>query len=540
MTTDHVPDGPSALPGDHQVSAKDQARLKAGAVGLFGVLFMAVANAAPITAMSFNVPIAVGYGNGIGASGGFLFTTIVLSIFTVGFISMARYITTTGAFYGFISHGLGQIPGMASGLLAAVAYIIFEASLIGGFAYFFVNYVLAPLNISVGWLNWLTIGIIAALIIGVLTYFAITLAAGILSVTLVSEVVLLLVLGVTVLVKGGPDGYMFSSVVPPQNGFASLPANAFGTTVAAGTAAVGIFFAFWSWIGYETTAVYGEESRNPKRNVPLATMIAVVGLGVFYTFMSWMVVVGNGAKKSVELSAGANPIDLWLGLVNQNLGGLVENLYKLLVVIGSFACAMAFHNAASRYMYAMARETPWSGLRRTLGGVNVKHGSPAVASWVQTGITVLLLVLFYQFTNVYVPDKDGNPVATPDLVPYVNVYGLLAVIGTAFVLVVQTLTSIAVIWYFWVKKTHKSNPIATLICPLVGGAGMIYALYLLWTNRAFAGGLGSDAIYYQWMPYYVIGIFLLGVVYALVLRSVKPDVYAEIGQTTLEEAHERI
>ena len=38
-----------------------------------------------------------------------------------------------------------------------------------------------------------------------------------------------------------------------------------GTTIAAGSAAIGLFFAFWSWVGFETTAVYGEESRNPKR-----------------------------------------------------------------------------------------------------------------------------------------------------------------------------------------------------------------------------------------------------------------------------------
>ena len=53
------PAGPTAMPGDHQISPADSARLKAGAVGLVGVLLMAVANAAPITAMSFNVPIAI-------------------------------------------------------------------------------------------------------------------------------------------------------------------------------------------------------------------------------------------------------------------------------------------------------------------------------------------------------------------------------------------------------------------------------------------------------------------------------------------------
>ena len=526
------PDGPKAMPGDHQISSADSARLKAGAVGLVGVLLMAVANAAPITAMSFNVPIAIGYGNGISASAGFLFATIVLTIFAVGFVSMARYITTAGAFYGFISQGLGQLWGMASGLIAAVAYIIFEASLIGGFSYFASEYVLKPAGINV---NWMIIAAIGIIIIAVLTYYSVTLAAGVLGVTLVLEVLLLGALGLSVLFKGGPDGYMFGEIVPPQNAFTSLPEDAFGTGVAAGVAAIGIFFAFWSWVGFETTAVYGEESKNPKRNVPIATMIAVIGLGLFYTFMSWMVVVGNGAAKSVEVSAGAAPVDLWLGLVDANLGGFMVLFYKILLVVGSFACAMAFHNAASRYIFAMGRESASGFLRRSIGSVNAKHGSPATASFVQSAITLVLCILFLLFTNVYI---EGE--AVPELVPYVNVYGLLALIGTAMILIVQTITSFAVISFFWVKKVHKGNVIATLICPILGALGMLYALWLLWSNRNFAAGLAADSLVFTLMPLYVIGLLIIGFGYAAWVRAKRPDLYAEIGRTTIEEAHERV
>ena len=112
------------------------AGLKKGAIGLFAVLFIAVANAAPITAMTGNTPIAIGYGNGIGAPAGFLIATIVLTLFAIGFVEMAKHITTAGAFYGFITHGLGQVWGMATGILATMAYVVFEGSLIGIFAYF--------------------------------------------------------------------------------------------------------------------------------------------------------------------------------------------------------------------------------------------------------------------------------------------------------------------------------------------------------------------------------------------------------------------
>lgn len=111
-------------------------RLRPNAVGLGGVLFMTIATAAPITAMLGNVPIAVGSGNGQFAPAGFMVATLILALFAIGYAQMARFITATGAFYGFISHGLGRIVGMASGVTVTMTYIVFEAALVGIFAFF--------------------------------------------------------------------------------------------------------------------------------------------------------------------------------------------------------------------------------------------------------------------------------------------------------------------------------------------------------------------------------------------------------------------
>ena len=100
------------------------------------MLFLTVTGAAPISAMLFNVPIAVGYGNGIGAPASFLVATIILLIFSVGYAAMASKVTAVGGFYSFISHGLGRELGMGFGFGSVVAYSVFEASLAGGFAYF--------------------------------------------------------------------------------------------------------------------------------------------------------------------------------------------------------------------------------------------------------------------------------------------------------------------------------------------------------------------------------------------------------------------
>lgn len=39
---------------------------------------------------------------------------------------MSKHITATGAFYGYISHGLGRIVGLGAGFLTALAYMVFE------------------------------------------------------------------------------------------------------------------------------------------------------------------------------------------------------------------------------------------------------------------------------------------------------------------------------------------------------------------------------------------------------------------------------
>src|SRR6267154_3785482 len=126
MAQTQDPQAAAAKAEDYDVSQRaDVAKLRKGAVGLGGVLFLTVTGAAPISAMLFNVPIAVGYGNGIGAPASFLVATIILLIFSVGYAAMASKVTAVGGFYSFISHGLGRELGMGFGFGSVVAYSVF-------------------------------------------------------------------------------------------------------------------------------------------------------------------------------------------------------------------------------------------------------------------------------------------------------------------------------------------------------------------------------------------------------------------------------
>lgn len=493
-------------------------RLKRNAVGTFGVIFMAVATAAPITAMVGNVPIAVGFGNGSHAPAGYLVATIVLGLFAIGYATMAKHITATGAFYGFISHGLGRVMGMASGMIITMAYIVFEGSLIGIFSYFFADFAATQFGIAV---PWLVPAILMLVLNCVLTYFDVNLTAKVLGVFLITEIFMLSLGALAVLFRGGgPEGFVVAETLNPIGAFTAAEG------IVGASAGLGLFFAFWSWVGFESTAMYGEESKDPKRIIPRATMIAVLGVGLFYVFVSWMAIAGTGPQKAVELAQdSATAGNIFFDPVQATYGDWAITLFKFLLVTGSFACGMAFHNCASRYIYAMGREGLSTGLQKTLGATHPKHGSPYIASFVQSAIALVLVLAFF-FAGMD---------------PYIHLYGLLAILGTMAILIVQSLCAFAVIAYFHFHKNHPSSAhwFKTFLAPLLGGTGMLYVVYLLWEHKDAAAGAASGTLLFKLTPWIVVGLFLLGAAMALYFKFRDPRRYELIGRVVYDDSEIR-
>ena len=93
----------NAVSEDFDISRQeDVAKLRKGAVGLGGVLFLTLTGSAPITAMLLNVPILVGSGQGLGSPAAFIVAAVVLVIFSVGYVAMSRKKTGTGGFYSYL------------------------------------------------------------------------------------------------------------------------------------------------------------------------------------------------------------------------------------------------------------------------------------------------------------------------------------------------------------------------------------------------------------------------------------------------------
>jgi amino acid transporter len=509
--------------GKYEVTARgDLHKLHSKAIGLPGVLFLTVTGAAPISAMLFNVPIGVGYGNGLAAPAAFLVATIILLLFSVGYAAMARKVTAVGGFYSFISHGIGRPAGMALGFGSIVAYCVFEASLCGGFAFFANADVKQWFGVDVPW-PWFAFAMVA--VICALSYMDVKLSAMVLGVALIAEVVILIIFDFGVFGHIGNGAVVSGAAVNPAGAFQAFDAfkTPDGKDVAAGVAAIGLFFAFWSWVGFEMAPNYGEESRDPKRIVPLSLYISVLGLGIFYTLTSWAAVSAYPDANTAIAKAANDGGNFFLDPAGALVGNWAKDLMSVLILTSSFACGMAFHNTAARYIYSLAREGVLPG---KLGRTHPNYRSPHIASSTQSVLAAIIVVLFMIFAGTNDPNAQA----------YLALYGLMALMGTALIMFAQALVSLAIILYFRKNHPEEHHWFETLLAPAIAFVAQIYIIYLLWANIDFLGGGLSFAHAIPWID---LGILAVGFLAAFWLKSAKPEIYDQIGRLLYEGIPEK-
>ncbi|HWD53487.1 MAG TPA: APC family permease, partial [Acidimicrobiales bacterium] len=450
----------AAVPLD--ISDRDDVhKLRRNAIGLGGVLFISFAAMSPLTGQLGNVPLAVGLGNGIGAPAGFWIGIVMLVLFSVGYVKMMRSVPSSGGFYSFISHGLGRPLGMGAGWLSIFAYAFVECSLYGAFGYFGNITIQQFFHVGVPW-PILAFGALALNF--ALAHFDIRLSTKVLGVALILEIVVLTVMAVAVFAHGGGPTGVSVAPINPVNAFKGLAPG------------VGIFFAVWSWVGFETIPNYAEESRNPRRIGAQALFISVVGGGLFFGFIAWAVITGWGLNAAVGQAAN-NGGNFYYGVTTTFAAKWVTDVMEWLILTSSFACALSFHNTNSRYLYVIGREKIFN---HRLGRTHQKWQSPHVANAATTVIVAALLGLFLV---IWYASPSAQKFASFGNAPYYELFGWFAIVATFSVLVNQTLSSVATILHFRKPEyRHERNLWTTEVIPVLSIGAMGVVLWLLWSN----------------------------------------------------------
>lgn len=444
----------SAVPASATESERPPRRRLTGRLGVGAIVFMVIAAAAPLTVIGGNVPLAIGVGNGVGAPIGFLLAAVVLLVFSVGFVTMTPHVPEAGAFFSYVTSGLGSRLGLGAAFVALVAYTAIQVGVYG-----YMGWAANDLVVFFGGpeLPWWLYSFATMALVAVLGFRRIQLSARVLGVALVLELAIVIALDTVIFVTGG-DGGIVTETFAPDN-------------VLTSSIGVAVLFALTGFIGFEATAVFRDEARDPERTIPRATYLAVLIIGIFYALSCWALITGVGAANAVPLAQQtlAGESNLMLDTAQRYLGVIARDIMQVLLITSLFACVLSFHNVIARYQFTLANK---GVLPSRLGLSNPKHSAPSASSVVQSitaAIVLLVLVLV-------------------GLDPLVGVFGSMAGIATVGMVTLMLLTSVAVLVFFGRRPELVRNALSARVAPVLAVAGLIGSLLLVLANFTLVTG----------------------------------------------------
>ena len=459
------------------------------------IVFLVVAAAAPLAAMVGNVPLALKLGNGPGLPGAFVLATTVLFCFAVGYAAMSRKVVNTGAFYTFVARGLGKPPAVGAAFVAVLSYNALAAGLAGAFGYFGA---IVLDGVGIKGVPWLAVAAVGWAVTAVLGYRSVDVSAKVLAVLMTAEIAILLVLDLGIIAHQGSS---------------ALPLEVFSpATVFSGALGLALMFAFASFIGFESAALYAEEAHEPERSIPRATYASVLLIGVFYTFTTWCIVGGGGAAEAASRSKG-DLGTLVLDLQAKFVGGTAHDLMAVFFVTSLLASLLAIHNAASRYMFALGREHL---LPSALGRFHPRRYSPYLASLTQSTITAVIVLGF----------------AIAGLDPYLSLAASMVGLSTLGIVLLQAAAAVSIIAFFW--RRPERDLWRTVVAPAIGASGLLAAAALLAVNYSTLTGTTDLAV--NALPLLLLVAAVGGVAYALFLRRTKPGLYSQLAGVDLRRS----
>ncbi|QEU96405.1 APC family permease [Streptomyces kanamyceticus] len=476
-------------------SAASSRGLKDGAVGTGDLVFFVVAAAAPLTVMAGVAPLAIGMA-GRAAPLGYLLSGLLLIVFAAGFTAMSRFVRNAGAFYAYIGRGLGLPTGAGSAYVALFAYNAIEVGLLAAFGWFTEAGFEDLTGAYVPWWVWALGGLV---VIGALGYLKVTLSAKVLGVALVLEVLVLLVFEAGVLAHGGgPQGLDPGTFSPAHLGESGVG---------------GMFvLAIGAFVGFEATAIYAEEARQPARTVPRATYIAVAFLALFYTFTVWMIINAYGADRAQAVANGDDGADMVFSATERFAGAWAADSMHVLIITSAFAATLAFHNGAARYFYALGRE---GLLPARLGTVSARTRAPATAVVTQSAVALAVIVV--------------TVLAGAD--PYSVTFLWSSGSGILGVMLMQALAALAVHGFF--RGNRRAMPFwRVAVAPLLACAGLAVMIVLVCANLDLLTGASTGVNVALIAPLPL--LFVAGVAVALRIRRRDPAAYERLTTVDTE------
>jgi len=418
----------------------------------------------------------------------FLVVGLFLAIFASGYVAMTRFVPNAGALFSYIAAGLGRPLGLGTAFVAVTAYAIAATGALGPFAVFASQALESTLGIASPWQVW-AFGALG--FIGVMGLLNVDLNIRVLGIIMLVEVAVLLVLAVTVMATGGAQGLSLKPFSPDL--------------VMGGETGVVLLVVFAAFAGFEATALFREDVKDPATTVRKATFVSIGFIALFQAFITWAIIEAFGDQ---ALSIAADkPTEMFSMAATQYVGPWFSSVVTILVVGSWFASVLAFHNATARYLYVLGRDKaiPEMFARKTK-----RSGSAWVASVSHTVFSAVIIGIC----------------SWQGLDPYLDLFVVGSVPVAVSIPAMELLTAVSITAFFWNNRRGVSLWDAC-VAPIISIAALSVVLfYVLMNIPMFTGREGSV----NWiLPGLNLVILGLGVTRALWMRKYRHEQYMKIG-----------
>jgi len=424
-------------PGSPELVIEDT-DLRRNAIGLTGALMQNITHIAPAIAALFFTTAVVGFA-GEAAPLAYLLGVIVVVMLGSTLVQLSKHMPSAGGYYTYVSRALHP----RAGFLTSWMYVLY-APIAGGPGFGYLGFILQQelktnYQINVPWLWWVCV-LVFTVVVAFLQHRGIKISAQAMLILGGLEMIIVFVLAVWGFARPGAGGFTFAVFD-------------FNKKLTVEGFALAVVFSIQGLTGWEGAAPLAEETRNPRRNVPRATMLSIFILGVFLVIAYAGQIIGWGVNKVSSLPG--SPDLPGLVLAHRFWGGawviLLLALFNSVLAVG-----LATANVGTRMWYRMAKG---GSLPKPLAKVNAKYKTPTNAILVQVVISLITGLAVGAWIGA---DKS-----------FFLVDGLVLVMAVLFVYVIA---NVAVFWYYLQQRRASFNIFLHIVFPLISTGALIYAL----------------------------------------------------------------
>jgi amino acid transporter len=410
--------------------------LAENSIGLLGVLMQGIATIAPAFAIVSTFVFTVGLA-GLAAPIAYLLAGAILLPFAVSVNQLAKAFPSAGGWYTWIARSLHPRAGFFAGWYMTL-WLPFAPALV--FSYLATT-VLTPVvqaeyGLTVPVWVW-TIGGVG--LVAWTAYRGIRLSERVLVITGLTELAIMVALAVHGLLSPGPGGFNLTPFDPSK-----VPAG--------GSLFLAVVFSIFAFSGWEATAPLAEESRDPRRNVPLGLLGSVIAMIAFLVLTVWGYLVGIGTDAVADIATSK---EFPVFTLAHRVWGSFWMLAPIAMLNSALAATAACFNGGTRTWYGMARS---GSLPAALAEVNPRRKTPDNAIHLMVGL---------QFVGGFLCAWLGAEAVFPT-------WALSLTLG---LITMYVLANLGVVRYYATEKRAEWNTLVHLVFPVLSTIAMLFVGY---------------------------------------------------------------